>query len=379
MTACRHGHDPRAASRYQTGELTGGDRDAFERHLTACAACRGAVAAQRRLDELLVRLPTYRATLAADPFLQAAGSNPSPEGARSVERPLPSPHAAEHEPQRRRRPVRRAIAASALAAGLLLVIGIGLRERRLQGLVREAVAADTRLLVGAPAAGDIPGRTVPPWLGFSPCGSDIAPPGEGLYVCALFRGTPLQRVGVRAGDRLLSLDGERITTSESMHALLARREIGDSVTLEVRTSGRLLRRRIPLVARPPFAMRAMEMSPALRWRAENLLPNELAIDSVFRFPRSAEGEAGAPGGALVRRAFTHDEWSRTRLLGDFAYPFGPDGLRAGDVVLAIDGRAIHTWADLAEAYSRTGTGPVALTVRRAGAHRRITIAPADAP
>ena len=381
MTMCPHGHDPRAASRHQTGELVGGDRDAFERHLPDCAACRNAVAAQRRLDELLVRLPTYRAPMAADPFLRAAGSNPSPEGARPVERPLPAPHAAAHEPQHRRQPVRRTVGAVAVAAGLLLVVGIGLRERRLQGLVREAVAADTRLLAGAPAAGDIPPRAIPPWLGFSPCGSDIAPPGEGLYVCALFRGTPLQRAGVRAGDRLLSVDEERITTAASMHAVLARREIGDSVTLEVRTSGGLRRRRIPLVARPPFAIRDMEMSPALQWRAENLLPNELATDSVFRVPALADStpDAGEPGGALVRRAFTRDEWSRTRLLGDFAYPFGSDGLRAGDIVLSIDGRAIRTWADLIEAYGGAGAGPVTLTVRRAGAHRQITIVPTAAP
>ena len=71
-----------------------------------------------------------------------------------------------------------------------------------------------------------------------------------------------------------------------------------------------------------------------------------------------------------------DEWPRVRLLADFAYPFGPDGLRAGDVIEAIDGRPVRSWKAFFEGYGRVGSRPIEITVRRDGARVVVRLAPA---
>ncbi len=51
------------------------------------------------------------------------------------------------------------------------------------------------------------------------------------------------------------------------------------------------------------------------------------------------------------------------------------GLRGGDTVLAIEGRPIVTWSDLAEAISRRADQPTRLEIRRGGETLTVTVTP----
>jgi regulator of sigma E protease len=57
------------------------------------------------------------------------------------------------------------------------------------------------------------------------------------------------------------------------------------------------------------------------------------------------------------------------------YPAAQGGLRSGDTVLAIEGRPIVTWSDLAEAISRRADQPTRLEIRRGGETLTITVTP----
>jgi regulator of sigma E protease len=57
------------------------------------------------------------------------------------------------------------------------------------------------------------------------------------------------------------------------------------------------------------------------------------------------------------------------------YPAAQAGVESGDTVLAIDGRPVVTWGDLAEAISRRADQPTRLEVRRGGETRTLTVTP----
>jgi regulator of sigma E protease len=57
------------------------------------------------------------------------------------------------------------------------------------------------------------------------------------------------------------------------------------------------------------------------------------------------------------------------------YPAAQAGVESGDTVLAIEGRPVVTWGDLAEAISRRADQPTRLEVRRGGETRTLTVTP----
>ena len=93
------------------------------------------------------------------------------------------------------------------------------------------------------------------------------------------------------------------------------------------------------------------------------------MDSVFRIGRASR--RGDTVGALVLRELTVAQWTDVRVLGDFPWPFGAGGLRAGDRVMAIGDRATHSWRDFIEGYGALAASPHSVVVERNG--RRVTV------
>jgi membrane-associated protease RseP (regulator of RpoE activity) len=61
--------------------------------------------------------------------------------------------------------------------------------------------------------------------------------------------------------------------------------------------------------------------------------------------------------------------------GDPAAPAAQAGLKPGDVVTAVNGRTVHAWTDVTSVIRRSAGKPLALTIERGGADRRVVLTP----
>jgi putative serine protease PepD len=106
-----------------------------------------------------------------------------------------------------------------------------------------AIGVDTvKKVVTALAAGEEVDHA---YLGVSLEDSD-----EGPRVAAVNDGSPASAGGVRVGDVIVAIDGERISSSDELRAALEDREVGANATLTVERSGQSTELSVTLAERP---------------------------------------------------------------------------------------------------------------------------------
>lgn len=71
------------------------------------------------------------------------------------------------------------------------------------------------------------------WLGIALDAAASAAGGEGLVVLRVEPNSPAAVMGIKAGDRILALDGQRPASEEELKAMIAARRPGDRVELEL--------------------------------------------------------------------------------------------------------------------------------------------------
>jgi thiol-disulfide isomerase/thioredoxin len=85
-----------------------------------------------------------------------------------------------------------------------------------------------------------------PWLGVSmDNGSDL-----GVRIEHVVRGSPAERGGVRVGDRIVTIDGTRVTAPGHVSRNVATRRVGETVTLGLERTGNAINASVVLAARP---------------------------------------------------------------------------------------------------------------------------------
>jgi len=85
-----------------------------------------------------------------------------------------------------------------------------------------------------------------PWLGVSmDNGSDL-----GVKVERVVRGSPAERGGLRMGDRIVTVDGARVTVPAQVSRGVAAHKVGDTVTIGVERTGNAISASVVLAPRP---------------------------------------------------------------------------------------------------------------------------------
>jgi serine protease Do len=194
------------------------------------------------------------------------------------------------------------------------------------------------------------GRVVRSWMGLTvqdQLGPELAesfavPNGKGVLVTDIVEGGPAERAGIRTSDVVVSFEGDPISESYRLRWLTANAGPGRTVRMGVWRSGRLHEMRVTLVAKPGDPGDPPARPTVAR---KELEPFGLSVEEL-----SAREAAERPG---VRVAAVD-------LRGD-AYRAG---VREGDLVLEIDGRAIHDRADFRRVLLEGRSKVTRLYVRR---------------
>jgi serine protease Do len=179
----------------------------------------------------------------------------------------------------------------------------------------------------------------------------------GVYVQMVRDGGPAAQADVRNGDIVIGVDGERVRGVRHFVRLISESPAGREVRMEILRNN--ARRMVDIT---PEAGRAAQVLPEIRDEIERGF-RTLPRDFDFEFPV-------APGTARLRLGIT-----MTPLTDQLAAYFGVKegvlvsaveekspsasaGLRAGDVITAIDGRTVRTPFDVGVIARRATPGAV---------------------
>jgi S1-C subfamily serine protease len=194
------------------------------------------------------------------------------------------------------------------------------------------------------------GRVVRSWMGITvqdQLGPDLAesfgvPNGKGVLVTDVVESGPAERAGIKAGDVIVQFEGEALSESYRLRWLAANAGPGRTVRMGIWRAGHLREVRVTLAPKPGDPP---ETKAAVALVRKDLEPFGFAVEDV--------GPAAAGERSGVRVA-TVD------LRGD-AYRVG---LREGDVVLEVDGHAVHDRAGFRRTLADSHGRVVRLYVRR---------------
>jgi serine protease Do len=167
------------------------------------------------------------------------------------------------------------------------------------------------------------------WLGLQvePEEADAYGRTRGVRVARVGDPSPASQSGIRAGDRLVELNGMRLTTPLDFEAVLLELRPGDRVSL------------LPDGSASPVALVAEELPSVQAERIRVFEDLELvSLTQAIRTERNVESEAGA----LVT--------------GISVQLQGILGLREGDVIVALGNRRVQGAEDLVDVLSQVPPG-----------------------
>ena len=164
---------------------------------------------------------------------------------------------------------------------------------------------------------------------------------QGALVNAVEKGGPAEKAGLLSGDVILKVDGREIERSTDLPALVAEMKPGTRARLEVVRNG---------VAKTIEATVVEMLEPKVAARSDEAAQGRMGL--ALRPLEAGEGRAaGIAGGLLVEN-----------VSGAAARA----GIQPGDVILAVNGRAVSSIDELREASTKAGR-KVALLVQRENA------------
>jgi serine protease Do len=180
----------------------------------------------------------------------------------------------------------------------------------------------------------------------------------GVYVLSVREGSPAARADIRSGDIIVRIDGERVRGVRHFARLVSESPAGRSVQIEaIRGSARNT-----IDVTPEAARFAPVLPPQIREDIERWLrqfPRDLELDlPAPRTARSRLGITTTPLTSQLAEYFGVKEGGVLVSAVEERSPAATAGLKAGDVIIAIDGAPARTPQDVAGAARRAASGTV---------------------
>ena len=159
---------------------------------------------------------------------------------------------------------------------------------------------------------------------------------QGLLIAGVYPGSAAAKAGLEQGDAILSIDGQPINDETSLNYRIGTHKAGDSVTLEYQRGGK--RHTTSMVVQPP---------PALPARDQQLVQGRNPFDGAVVLNLSPAVAIELGGNPFAKGVLISE------IRGGLSVRAG---LRPGDVIRQVNGRAVNTVAELKAALAAGGRG-----------------------
>jgi C-terminal processing protease CtpA/Prc len=200
---------------------------------------------------------------------------------------------------------------------------------------------------------------------------------RGVGVTQVVKDSPAEKAGLRKDDVILRFDSESVTSTRKLNRLVAESSPDQTARLTISRAGVEQEVTVTLAPRKGMA---------------NILAPKIREDILKNFPKDGDGNFVFAFGGNRRMGISTQ--GLTKQLSDYFgakdggvlitsvndnSPAAKAGLKAGDVITAIDGEKVDSTGDLARAINKKEDGAVTLTVITNHSARTVTLTPEKGP
>ena len=215
---------------------------------------------------------------------------------------------------------------------------------------------------------------------------------RGVGVTRIVKDSPAEKAGLRKDDVILRIDGENITSVRKLNRIVSELSPDQSVRISVSRGGseQEVTATIGKRSNTSFAGDLLSGEPRV-WKWEGMEPGEWKFEGPHRLLENNAGDLSFMLGNSRRIGVSTMEL--TKQLADYFGitggkgvlvtsvtddgPAARAGVRAGDVITAVDGEAIDSPGDISRVINRKKEGDVALTVIRNKSQQTIRVTPRE--
>lgn len=199
---------------------------------------------------------------------------------------------------------------------------------------------------------------------------------RGVGVTEVVKDSPAEKAGLRKDDVILSFNGEPVTSTRKLNRLVRESSADQNVRLTVSRGGSEQEISATLSKREPLKHVFND-----KWR------DELKQKIEKSFPKDKDGKWVFSTGSHRRIGVSTQPLSKQ--LADYFgvtegilitsvnenSPAAKAGLKAGDIITAVDGEKVDSQGDVSRAINKKAEGSISLTVVRDRSPRSVTVTP----
>lgn len=207
---------------------------------------------------------------------------------------------------------------------------------------------------------------------------------RGVGVTEIVKDSPAEKAGLRKDDVILGFNGESVTSTRKLHRLVSESSADQNIRLTISRGGSEQEISATLSKRQGTGMLNAKIREDIKQRMELLkkdFPKIKSGDGTWIINTGSYRRIGIATQTLTKQLadyFGVSEGILVTSVNDNS-PAAKAGLKAGDVITAVDGEKVNSPGEISRAIGKKQDGPVTLTVVRDRSSRSVIVTPEKPP